>query len=128
MGNSAEIGEPMGNSRRPPNAFVEDETEANLLHKRERKTINRHPLSQYPAINIPLQPQQGDDVLGAFHVAIGETRMAAELEEVFKKFDVNGDGKISALELESIIRSLKQAASEQELKKLIHEVDDDGDG
>ncbi|KAL2319259.1 hypothetical protein Fmac_028228 [Flemingia macrophylla] len=70
----------------------------------------------------------GDDVLGAFHVAIGETRMAAELEEVFKKFDVNGDGKISALELESIIRSLKQAASEQELKKLIHEVDDDGDG
>ncbi|KAK7308672.1 hypothetical protein VNO77_42292 [Canavalia gladiata] len=51
-----------------------------------------------------------------------------ELEHVFKKFDVNGDGKISASELGSIMRNLGQATSEEELDKMIHEVDSDGDG
>jgi calcium-binding protein CML len=47
------------------------------------------------------------------------TRLAGELEEVFKKFDVNGDGKISASELGSIMGSLGQPTSEQELKKAL---------
>ncbi|CAL0315237.1 unnamed protein product [Lupinus luteus] len=54
--------------------------------------------------------------------------LAAELEQVFKKFDVNGDGKISASELGSIMGSLGQNPTEQELDKLILEVDGDGDG
>ncbi|CAN0841925.1 Probable calcium-binding protein CML10 [Linum grandiflorum] len=54
---------------------------------------------------------------------------ADELELVFKKFDVNGDGKISASELGSIMSSLGQKASEEELqKKMISGVDNDGDG
>ncbi|KAH7516282.1 probable calcium-binding protein CML25 [Ziziphus jujuba] len=52
----------------------------------------------------------------------------AELEEVFKKFDVNGDGKISSSELGSIMGSLGQHATDDELRKMIKEVDSDGDG
>lgn len=51
-----------------------------------------------------------------------------ELEQVFKKFDVNGDGKISSSELGSIMRSLGQNVTEEELQVLIKEVDADGDG
>ncbi|KAG5041747.1 hypothetical protein AAZX31_05G223500 [Glycine max] len=56
------------------------------------------------------------------------TRMADELEQVFNKFDVNGDGKISASELGSIMGSLGQPATELELDNMIREVDGDGDG
>ncbi|KAL2330038.1 hypothetical protein Fmac_017619 [Flemingia macrophylla] len=52
--------------------------------------------------------------------ARSRTRMAAELDEVFKKFDVNGDGKISTSELGSIMRSLGQATLEQELENMIY--------
>lgn len=55
-------------------------------------------------------------------------RLTEELEEVFKKFDVNGDGKISASELGSIMGSLGQPATEEELHNMIREVDSDGDG
>ncbi|KAI3466946.1 hypothetical protein Pfo_023609, partial [Paulownia fortunei] len=51
-----------------------------------------------------------------------------ELEQVFKKFDVNGDGKISASELGSIMGSLGHPATEEELNTMIQEVDSDGDG
>ena len=51
-----------------------------------------------------------------------------ELEHVFKKFDVNGDGKISASELGSIMGSLGHNASDEELESMIKEVDADGDG
>ncbi|KAL5052728.1 hypothetical protein RYX36_033410, partial [Vicia faba] len=56
------------------------------------------------------------------------TRLVGELEEVFKKFDVNGDGKISASELGSIMGSLGKPASDDELNNMIREVDGDGDG
>ncbi|XP_022157783.1 probable calcium-binding protein CML25, partial [Momordica charantia] len=52
----------------------------------------------------------------------------AELEEVFKKFDVNGDGKISSAELGSIMSSLGHRATEEDLAKMIEEFDADGDG
>lgn len=55
-------------------------------------------------------------------------RIHGELEEVFKKFDVNGDGKISAAELGSIMGSLGQPVTEEDLKIMIKEVDSDGDG
>ncbi|GFQ00494.1 probable calcium-binding protein cml25 [Phtheirospermum japonicum] len=51
-----------------------------------------------------------------------------ELEQVFKKFDVNGDGKISGSELGSIMGSLGHSATEEELNNMIREVDSDGDG
>ncbi|KAF8407593.1 hypothetical protein HHK36_006727 [Tetracentron sinense] len=51
-----------------------------------------------------------------------------ELEHVFMKFDVNGDGKISWSELGSIMGSLGHFAEEDELRMMIKEVDSDGDG
>lgn len=51
-----------------------------------------------------------------------------DLEHVFRKFDVNGDGKISSSELGSIMGSLGQPATDEELNEMIREVDADGDG
>ncbi|KAJ9135721.1 hypothetical protein P3X46_032873 [Hevea brasiliensis] len=51
-----------------------------------------------------------------------------ELEQVFKKFNVNGDGKISSSELGSIMSSLGHQANKEELHKMITEFDADGDG
>ncbi|KAL2545866.1 putative calcium-binding protein CML25 [Forsythia ovata] len=55
-------------------------------------------------------------------------RIEEELEQVFKKFDVNGDRKISASELGSIMGSLGHPATDEELEIMIKEVDSDGDG
>ncbi|KAJ7942882.1 Calcium-binding protein [Quillaja saponaria] len=56
------------------------------------------------------------------------SQIVAELEQVFKRFDVNGDGRISSSELGSIMGSLGQPATEEELQGMIREVDADGDG
>lgn len=55
-------------------------------------------------------------------------RIEEELEQVFKKFDVNGDGKICASELGSIMGSLGHHPTKEELENMIKEVDSDGDG
>ncbi|XP_055815374.1 probable calcium-binding protein CML25 [Solanum dulcamara] len=51
-----------------------------------------------------------------------------ELQQVFNKFDINGDGKISSSELAFIMASLRNAVTEEESIKMISEVDADGDG
>ncbi|KAK9115127.1 hypothetical protein Syun_021924 [Stephania yunnanensis] len=51
-----------------------------------------------------------------------------ELGYVFRRFDANGDGKISWTELGSIMASLGYNATEEELHKMIREADSDGDG
>ncbi|XP_062154894.1 probable calcium-binding protein CML25 [Alnus glutinosa] len=57
-----------------------------------------------------------------------KAQIIVELEQVFRRFDVNGDGKISSSELGSIMGSLGHPATEEELDKMIKEVDADGDG
>lgn len=51
-----------------------------------------------------------------------------QLRQVFKRFDVNNDGKISSSELGSMIVSLGQTATQDEINKMILEADKDGDG
>ncbi|KAI7728601.1 hypothetical protein M8C21_023506 [Ambrosia artemisiifolia] len=51
-----------------------------------------------------------------------------ELEQVFNKFDVNGDGKISSTELGSIMGSMGNRPTQEELKNMIMQVDANGDG
>ena len=49
-----------------------------------------------------------------------------ELQEAFSLFDKDGGGSISYSELGSVMRSLGQNPTEDELKEMIAEVDEDG--
>jgi calcium-binding protein CML len=60
--------------------------------------------------------------------SLASSQLVKDLEDVFKKFDANGDGKISWLELSSILSSLGYKATEEEVQKMIKEADRDGDG
>ena len=51
-----------------------------------------------------------------------------ELTETFKYFDKNGDGKISAVELGEVLRSIGIASTHEELEAMVREVDCDNDG
>lgn len=52
----------------------------------------------------------------------------AEFKEAFLIFDKDGDGSISTQELGTVMRSLGQNPTEDELKTMIQEVDEDGSG
>ncbi|XP_043693982.1 probable calcium-binding protein CML18 [Telopea speciosissima] len=51
-----------------------------------------------------------------------------ELEKVFKRFDANGDGKISSTELGNVLNALGSETSPDEIKRMMAEIDTDGDG
>ncbi|KAG9454722.1 hypothetical protein H6P81_007626 [Aristolochia fimbriata] len=53
--------------------------------------------------------------------------MAADIERIFKRFDTNGDGKISSAELGDALRTLG-SASPDEIQRMMAEIDTDGDG
>lgn len=52
----------------------------------------------------------------------------AEFKEAFQIFDKDGSGNITTKELGTVMRSLGQNPSEEELKKMIDEVDYNRDG
>lgn len=52
----------------------------------------------------------------------------SELEKVFNRFDANGDGKISATELGDIMRALGSSPTDDEIGRMMAEIDADGDG
>lgn len=51
----------------------------------------------------------------------------AEHDRIFKKFDANGDGKISAAELGDALKNLGSVTHE-DIKRMMAEIDTDGDG
>ena len=51
----------------------------------------------------------------------------AECERVFKRFDVNGDGKISLAEFADALKVLG-LTSQEEVERRMAEIDKDGDG
>lgn len=51
-----------------------------------------------------------------------------DLTEAFKMFDLNGDGKISRVELGTVLRSLGETMTDSELEQMIKDVDTNGDG
>ena len=48
-----------------------------------------------------------------------------ELKEAFALFDKDGDGRITAPELESVMRSMGENPTEKELRQIIHDLDTD---
>ncbi|XP_077230958.1 putative calcium-binding protein CML18 [Tasmannia lanceolata] len=50
------------------------------------------------------------------------------VEQVFKRFDTNGDGKITASELGDVMNALGSSTSPEELQRMMEEIDTDGDG
>lgn len=51
-----------------------------------------------------------------------------DVKKVFNDFDANGDGKIDASELRSILITLGTDASPKEIASIMSEIDSDGDG
>ncbi|KAM7462880.1 hypothetical protein LguiA_031001 [Lonicera macranthoides] len=51
-----------------------------------------------------------------------------EFQEAFSLFDKDGDGCITVEELATVIRSLDQNPTEEELQDMLNEVDADGNG
>ncbi|KAL2905644.1 putative calcium-binding protein CML41 [Bienertia sinuspersici] len=57
----------------------------------------------------------------------GRTR-EEELKDVFRHFDLDNDGKISALELRRYFNSIGEILSQEEAQEVIDELDSDKDG
>lgn len=51
----------------------------------------------------------------------------AERERIFKRFDANGDGKISSSELGEALKTLGSVTGD-EVQRMMAEIDTDGDG
>lgn len=56
-----------------------------------------------------------------------EPQDVADRERIFKHFDTNGDGQISASELADALKTLG-CVTPQEVKNMMDEIDADGDG
>ncbi|PKA65155.1 putative calcium-binding protein CML18 [Apostasia shenzhenica] len=51
-----------------------------------------------------------------------------EVEKVFNRYDANGDGKISASELQTVVRAIGSDVSDEESQAMIQEMDSNCDG
>ncbi|KAF8390933.1 hypothetical protein HHK36_023233 [Tetracentron sinense] len=75
------------------------------------------------------KPKSNSNVLSESRPVSSNSRtQIEELEQVFKKFDVNGYGKISWSELGSSMGSLGHSTTEDELQRMVKAADSDDDG
>ncbi|XP_047333197.1 calcium-binding allergen Ole e 8-like [Impatiens glandulifera] len=51
-----------------------------------------------------------------------------EIKKVFNRFDINGDNKISVSELVDVMKALGSYTSDDEVKRMMEEIDTDHDG
>ncbi|KAK9271521.1 hypothetical protein L1049_001881 [Liquidambar formosana] len=56
-----------------------------------------------------------------------DATLKTEHERIFKRFDANGDGQISASELADALKTLGSVSTD-EVKRMMAEIDTDGDG
>ncbi|CAC5372057.1 CALM [Mytilus coruscus] len=55
-------------------------------------------------------------------------KVVSDFKEVFELFDKDGDGTITTKELDTVMRSLGQNPTENEVKEMVQKVDKDGNG
>ncbi|XP_071160671.1 calmodulin-like isoform X2 [Mytilus edulis] len=55
-------------------------------------------------------------------------KVVSDFKEVFELFDKDGDGTITIKELDTVMRSLGQNPTENEVKEMVQKVDTDGNG
>ncbi|KAI3818199.1 hypothetical protein L1987_12002 [Smallanthus sonchifolius] len=100
-----------------------------LSRKKKKKKTEENNSNRQDEPTIPAtSPTKSTPEASRTKSSDSRVRIEEELEQVFKKFDVNGDGKICASELGSILGSLGHHPTEEELQNMIKEVDADGDG
>uniref|UniRef100_A0ACD5XFR9 Uncharacterized protein n=1 Tax=Avena sativa TaxID=4498 RepID=A0ACD5XFR9_AVESA len=73
------------------------------------------------------QSQQNQEDQAAYKGSPARTA-EEEMERVFRKFDANGDGRISRPELAAMFESVGHAATDDELSRVMAEADADSDG
>ncbi|WAR25817.1 CALM-like protein [Mya arenaria] len=61
-------------------------------------------------------------------VNVGNATLVKEFREIFRLFDSDGDGTITTKELGTVMRSLGQNPSQEELRRMVKIVDADGNG
>ncbi|EOA18840.1 hypothetical protein CARUB_v10007462mg [Capsella rubella] len=76
-----------------------------------------------------------DEFVALFQIGIGggggggnNRNDVSDLKEAFELYDLDGNGRISAKELHSVMKNLGEKCSVQDCKKMISKVDTDGDG
>ncbi|KAI7997021.1 hypothetical protein LOK49_LG10G01998 [Camellia lanceoleosa] len=78
---------------------------------------------------LPVMAVVGRFFSGFFPVVAGVAAPdKAEVEKVFNHFNANDDGKILATKLISVMKALQSNTSENEMKRMMEELDTDLDG
>ncbi|KAH7301568.1 hypothetical protein KP509_23G032400 [Ceratopteris richardii] len=79
-----------------------------------------------PDVNPQSLPREADDFSNAGRA--NKASLDEELALAFDRFDSNGDGRISADELQSVLRALGQDITTEEARLMVAEADTDKDG
>lgn len=73
-----------------------------------------------------------DEFVSLFQIGVnqggGGGNSKNDLKEAFELYDLDGNGRISAKELHSVMKNLGEKCSVQDCRKMISKVDTDGDG
>ncbi|KAI6691485.1 hypothetical protein NL676_028313 [Syzygium grande] len=97
---------------------------------------NQHPISQFPPLTISSYShllhwreagEKGVSRERGWRAMADDASAKAERERIFKRFDANGDGKISSAELGDALKTLGSVTGD-EVKRMMAEIDTDGDG
>lgn len=90
--------------------------------------LSNRPISQLPNGQAATFEKFCTIMLPTFNDQGADRTIDQELAEAFRAFDKDGNGFISASELKSMMRSLGDSVSDDDVRKIIADVDVNGDG
>ncbi|XP_074576142.1 putative calmodulin-like protein 2 [Curcuma longa] len=133
LGSHSKKGSKNSSSRRCSAAGSSDGDSSSLLRSTLLPSFSARELEAALRRLGPVDPASGVDLTEAELAALlaepSRPEAERELREAFAVFDADGDGKISAEELRSVLATLgDEACSLEDCRLMIHGVDTDGDG